>query len=207
MTRSRLPLALGLVLLVGGAAGASAAQPFRYPEAKHGAGELRYVNGIPVLVVQGEPAEIGDQVGVLAIKPAAALFGMGQQFLQSRGWERIYPLLLTTAAGFATHFPPDHLTELEVAAKTSGQPRELLVFGNVAPDLLKFGGCSAWVVDPARSATGGPLFGRNMDWPPLGTLHEYCLVCPCNTRTPPASTSVPAPTGSASASPPKLVPA
>jgi isopenicillin-N N-acyltransferase like protein len=176
MTRSRLPIALGLVLFVGVSAAGSAAEPFRYPEAKHGLGELQYLNGVPVLLVQGEPAEIGEQIGVLAIKPAAALFDLSKQFLQSRGWERLYPVLLQTAAGLAAQFPPDHLTELEAAAKAAGRPRELLVFGNVAADLFKFGGCSAWIIDLARSTTGGPLFGRNLDWPPLGRLHEYCLV-------------------------------
>jgi hypothetical protein len=176
MTRSRLPIALGLVLFVDVSAVGSAAEPFRYPEAKHDRGELRYVHGVPVLIVQGEPAEIGEQVGVLAHKPAAALFDLSKQFLESRGWERLYPVLLKTAGGLAAQFPPDHLTELEAAATAAGRPRELLIFGNVAADLFKFGGCSAWIVDPARSATGGPLFGRNLDWPPLGQLHEYCLV-------------------------------
>jgi isopenicillin-N N-acyltransferase-like protein len=119
---------------------------------------------------------MGEQIGVLAIKPAAALFDLTKEFLKSRGWEQLYPVLLKTAAGLATQFPPHHLAELEAMAKASGQSRDLLVFGNVAPDLLKFGGCSAWTVDAARSATGGPLFGRNLDWPPLGKLHEYCLV-------------------------------
>jgi hypothetical protein len=48
MTRTRLCIASALVLLVGSL---SAAEPFCYPEAKHGKGELRYVNGVPVLVV------------------------------------------------------------------------------------------------------------------------------------------------------------
>ena len=33
----------------------SGAEPFRYPEAKHGKGELRYIDHIPVLIVQGTP--------------------------------------------------------------------------------------------------------------------------------------------------------
>jgi hypothetical protein len=31
-----------------------------FPAAKHGKGELRYVNKMPVLVLQGTPAEMGD---------------------------------------------------------------------------------------------------------------------------------------------------
>ena len=49
------------------------AAPFRYPEAKHGKGELRYINQVPVLLVAGTPEEIGEQMGVLAIRPAAGL--------------------------------------------------------------------------------------------------------------------------------------
>ena len=167
-------LALGLCLCA--AVTGSASEPFRYPEAKHGGGELRYVNGVPVLVVNGTPAEIGEQIGVLAVRPAASLFGLGEQFLESQGWKRAYPMLLAIAAGLEAQFPPEYLAELNAAAKASGQPRELFVFGNVAPDLFKMGGCSALIIEPARSATGGPLFGRNVDWPPLGSLHEYCLV-------------------------------
>ena len=57
---------------------ARAAEPFRYPEAKHGKGELRYVNGIPVLTVRGRPEEIGEQVGVLGLRPIKPLFGRVQ---------------------------------------------------------------------------------------------------------------------------------
>jgi hypothetical protein len=73
-------------------------------------------------------------------------------------------------------FPPDHLKELDSAAKTSGWPRDLLVFANTIPDLRRLGGCSALLVESERSATGGPLFGRNLDWPPFGSIHEYFLV-------------------------------
>src|SRR5438552_8602483 len=48
---------------------AAAEKPFRYPEGKHGRGELKYVNGVPVLTVAGTPEEIGEQIGVLTIRP------------------------------------------------------------------------------------------------------------------------------------------
>src|SRR5207249_10385214 len=44
---------------------AAAEKPFRYPEGKHEKGELKYVNGVPVLTVEGTPEEIGAQIGVL----------------------------------------------------------------------------------------------------------------------------------------------
>ena len=66
-------------------------EPFRYPEAKHGRGELRYVNGVPVLLVQGAPAEIGEQIGALGLKPAVGLTKLVDQFIQANGWERLYP--------------------------------------------------------------------------------------------------------------------
>ena len=48
---------------------AAGAEPFRYPEARFGKGELRYVNGLPVLTVAGTPEEMGEQVGKLAALP------------------------------------------------------------------------------------------------------------------------------------------
>src|SRR5437660_870613 len=50
--------------------GEAFAPPFRYPEGRHGKGELKYVRGIPVLVVGGTPDEMGEAVGALAVKPA-----------------------------------------------------------------------------------------------------------------------------------------
>ena len=73
-------------------------------------------------------------------------------------------------------FPPPHLKELEAAAKASDWSRDLLVFGNTFPDLRTLGGCSALMVEPGRSGTGGPLFGRNLDWRPFGSIYEYTFV-------------------------------
>jgi hypothetical protein len=175
---ARQPLAAFIFWLAGFvvAVPAHADGPFRYPEAKRGKGELKYVNGVPVLVVQGSPEEIGEQVGTLALKPASGLLKLADEFIKSRGWERIYPLLLKTGTVMVRQFSPDHLRELEAAAKASGWPRDLLVFANTIPDLRALGGCAALIVGPERSATGGPLFGRNLDWTPFGPVPEYALV-------------------------------
>ena len=46
---------------------AGAADPKTFPEARHGKGELRYLDGVPVLTVRGTPTEMGEQFGKLAI--------------------------------------------------------------------------------------------------------------------------------------------
>jgi hypothetical protein len=55
---------------------ARAAGPFRFPEGKHGKGELKYISGVPVLVHAGTPEEMGEQMAVLGLKPAAPAVGV-----------------------------------------------------------------------------------------------------------------------------------
>ena len=38
-----------------------------FPAAKHKAGELRYIDHVPVLTLRGKPAEMGEQFGILEI--------------------------------------------------------------------------------------------------------------------------------------------
>src|SRR5262245_23867088 len=145
------------------------------PEGKHGKGELKYINGVPVLTVEGTPEEIGEQVGVLAFKPVPQMAGLIKEYLKSRGLEKAWTVLAKAANGMALQFPPDHLKELEAAAKASGQDRDVLLFTNTIPDLIKVG-CSTIVVEPSRSTTGKLLFGRNLDVPPVANVHEFSLV-------------------------------
>jgi isopenicillin-N N-acyltransferase like protein len=158
---------------------AKAEEPFRYPEAEHGKGRLQYISGLPVLTIEGTPEEMGDQLGVLALKPARPLTEVVDDYLAKKGWETVYKVVLKTGNILLPRFPPDHLQELNAAAGSSGWPRELLVFGNTISDLRRIVQCSAVIVEAEQSATGGPLFGRNLDWPPIARLHEYTLVVVC----------------------------
>jgi hypothetical protein len=153
-----------------------AREPFRYPEARHGKGELKYVNGVPVLTVAGTPEEIGEQVGTLAVKQAPQLINAFKEFLKARNLEAAWPLLAGLANGLAPQFPAHHLKELEATAKASGFDRDQFVVANTIADITKIGGCSTLLVDAGRSTTGGPLFGRNLDFWPVGNLQEYGLV-------------------------------
>src|SRR5262245_45894556 len=149
----------------------------RFSEAKAGKGELKYVNGIPVLTLEGTPEEIGAQFGELALKPARKpLIGRVDSYMKQIGWDNVFPTMLKFSDLIYVSFPRQNQIELATAAKVAEVDRKLLTALNAIPDLAKMGGCSTLVVEPARSSTGGPLFGRLLDWPPFEELPEYTLV-------------------------------
>jgi len=149
----------------------------RFPEAKSGKGELKYVNGVPVLTVEGTPEEIGNQFGELALKPAKKpLIGRVDSYMKQIGWDKVFPTMVKFSGLVYVQFPKQNQVEVATAAKVADVDRNLLTALNAIPDLAKMGGCSTLVVEPARSSTGGPLFGRLLDWPPFEELPEYTLV-------------------------------
>jgi len=183
MRRSRLllPLCAGLVLLFAiparPAGAGTPAEPFRFPEKRHGKGELKYVNKVPVLRVEGTPEEIGEQVGVLALKPAARALDYPHGLFESFA---IPPLFWSQAIkqgkAMVEHFPSDYRKEMKAMTKASGAPWDKVVVGNTLFDIKKMFFCSALLIEADRSATHGPLLGRNLDYPSLGYIDQYSLV-------------------------------
>ncbi len=51
-----------------------------------------------------------------------------------------------------------------------------MTVSNTFFDLKNTFECSALMVEASRSATGGVLFGRNLDYPSMGYIHEHTLV-------------------------------
>lgn len=153
-----------------------AAEPKPFPEAKHGKGELRYVDGVPVLIARGKPAEIGEQFGKLAIANAPDLAGLHERFLKDSKQEKRYPLILAAASVLKANFPSHIKTEMEAAARSSGRELSFLLFANTIADLSSGMGCSTIVVEPSRSTTGSPLFGRNFDWLPTKGITDHTLI-------------------------------
>ena len=148
-----------------------------FPEAKSGKGELKYISGVPVLTLAGTPEEIGAQFAELALKPAdKPLLGRVDSYMKQMGWEKQFPTMVRFAGIVYVQFPKSQQTELATACKVAKVDRNLMTALNAIPDLAKIGGCSTLVVEPARSTTGGPLFGRNLDWPPFEKLPDYTLV-------------------------------
>jgi hypothetical protein len=174
MCRRSVPLTV-LVLALSVAA-VKGAEPFRYQAGKYGKGELKYINGLPVLIVEGSPDEIGAQVGKLTTKALTRLLGYSKEFLTAKGYGQAWPLLVKTSKSMLPRFPADHRKELEAIAKNSNLNFDMAVVGNTLPDIKKFGGCATLIIEADHSATKGPLFGRNLDYPTLGFLQEYSLV-------------------------------
>jgi hypothetical protein len=167
---------VAILLLVLSAPVGRAEEAFRFPEGKHGKGELKYVNDIPVLSVAGTPREIGEQIGVLAVKPAPQIMNVLKEFLKDRKLEKAWPLLVKIGEGLFARFPADYRAEVEAMVKASGLERDGFIVGNTIMDYTKLAGCSTLIVEGERSAVRGPLFGRNWDFPPVGKLYQYTLV-------------------------------
>ncbi len=153
-----------------------AAEPFRFPAARDGNAELKYVNGIPVLTVGGTPEEMGRAVGVLAVKPGARVLEYPRDLLKIFSAERVMDWFVKGGNGMFRQFPPEYQKELEAMVQAAGVAREPVVVGNTFFDLKKVVACSAVLVEAPRSATGGPLLARNLDYPSLGYIHQYSLV-------------------------------
>ena len=62
-------------------------------------GELKYRNGLPVLTVEGTPEEIGEQIGVLAIKPGSGLPTYIRELFKARNLDQALPRSVTDNRG------------------------------------------------------------------------------------------------------------
>lgn len=166
-----------LVVLTLAAAPVRAAEPFRYPEAKCGtSGELKYINQVPVLVASGTPEELGETVGTLAVKPGLHATDYPRDILKQNHMDLAWPLLLFSGRNLLKQAPAEYQTELDATGKAAATDRDRLVVGNTMFDLKNVLACSAVGVEKDRSATGGPLLARNLDYPSLGYIQEYTLV-------------------------------
>ncbi len=153
-----------------------AEEPFRYPAGKlpNGA-ELKYINDLPVLTVSGSPDEIGAAVGELALKPSARILSFPRELLQAEKIEATWPLFVRAGKGMLRHFPDDYRTEMDAISRAAGADPNVLTVANTFFDLKNTFECSALLVEAPRSATGGVLFGRNLDYPSLGYAHHHTL--------------------------------
>jgi len=155
---------------------AVAGDGYPIPERRHGRSELKRIDGVPVLFLQGTPEDIGRQHGTLIGNDADDLLKFPQQFLKRAGQQRQWPLIAAAGKLLLLRAGTDHRRELQAAIRASGQDADALIVANTMLELRRMGGCSSLIVDKARSKTGNVLFGRNFDFPPMGVLDKYGLV-------------------------------
>lgn len=149
----------------------------RFSEARFEKGELRYINGLPVLTVEGTPREIGRQQGALTADVAVHIMAHPGNLLRKVEREEFLPDLLKTGRVLLPRVPKDHLEELKAFARQSGMDFDTLAAVNMMVDVYRGGfGCSSLIAAPERNETSGPLFGRNLDFFTGGKLQQYSLV-------------------------------
>src|SRR5713226_1996118 len=141
--------------------------------------EFEFHKECPMLILEGTPEEIGEQMGVLSLKPASKMLNILHEFLELRGLEKVWPWLVKVGNLMAAQFPPDHLKEMEAAAKASGFDRDTVIVLHTVYDIAKLSGCSTLYAEPSRSATASLLLGHNLDFYAIANVHEYSLVIVC----------------------------
>lgn len=159
---------------------AIAAEERSFQEGQFESGQLRYINDLPVLIVSGSPEEIGRQKAALTGEVVQKLIDYPKKFMRSSNnsderWEK----LVAMGEALKPQIPPDYRDEMKAFAKKAGFEREwdLGFLTNVMVDIYRGGfSCSSIIAEAPRSATGGPLFGHNLDFYTFGMLDKYGLV-------------------------------
>jgi len=170
-----LRLAAVFALIASVAVGAEKARVFI--EGRSGPAELRYINDLPVLTVAGTPEEIGRQKADLTADAARKIAEYPKLLLERSSRKDRLPRYLEMGKALLKNLPADYLTEMQAFADRAGIDREMGAIGNVLADIYRNSfACSSLIVEPEHSKTGGPLFGRNLDFYTLGLLEPYSLV-------------------------------
>ena len=143
-----------------------------YPDAVAHGGELLHRHGIPILITQGTPEEIGRQVGTLAMPYARQLYQYPIDYLRDKVRipllsHVIWLLLKRKCRQLYAQIPASDQAEMAAIARACPD-RGALVAGNTLFDMTNLGfrallGCSSFIVPRERSATGNLLFGRNLN--------------------------------------------
>lgn len=164
------------VLAVGLAVGTAEADQGRFAERRIEGARLTYVNKVPILSMQGSPKQMGRQLASLVGPATERLVAYPKEAFGRNGNEASWTRLLNASRALWPNIPADHREEIETVVRLSGIDRDALMAGNVMMDVYRGMGCSSLMVQPSRSATGGPLFGRNLDFFSNGYLHKYTLL-------------------------------
>jgi hypothetical protein len=178
MTARRTIATLGLLLATALPAVARADPPRTFVEAEAEGASLRYQDGIPIAILSGTPDEIGRQHAALLAAPARDVLKFPKRFAAEFGVEFLWPAMTLAGGALMKNAPQRHQQELAALADRGQLDAGEIAVGNTLLELRRVG-CSALIVEPSRSATGGPLMGRNFDFPTLGELDQYSVLLVC----------------------------
>jgi len=155
-----------------------AAEERVFTEDRFGAGELKYINDVPVLSVAGSPTEMGRQIAALTGPQIKQLIDYPKRLLTRRaGAEEGVAKYLSMCRTLFRQLPEEYREEMRATADQLGLEPDLGLLANFLPDIYRRGfSCSSLIVEPEHSATAAPIFGRNLDFYTLGMLDKYTLV-------------------------------
>jgi isopenicillin-N N-acyltransferase like protein len=146
-----------------------------FPPDKFDKAELRYIDTIPFVFLEGTPEEIGAQHAALLTGYSKDLLDFPKRLFVDEGMAFFYPLVAQAGMSLLTNAPQHYQQEIAAATKQAKLEPQVLAVANTLLELRRMG-CSTLIIEPAKSATGGPLFGRNFDFPPFGVLDRYSVV-------------------------------
>ncbi len=149
--------------------------PSLFADAEVEGASLRFQGNVPIAVFTGTPEEIGRQHAALLAEPAREVLQFPKRFAAELGIEFLWPLMKPAGQALMANAPQRHSQELASIAAHGQLDASELAVANTLLELRRVG-CSVLIVDPEHSATGGPLFGRNFDFPTLGDLDRYSIV-------------------------------
>ncbi len=154
---------------------AYAERPHTFIERKVDGAELRYAGDIPIATLSGTPEQMGRQQAAVLKEAIPGALQLPKRFASELGLEILWPLMTGAGRMLMQNAPQDHRRELAAFAQAGPYDEGTVAVANTLLELRRMG-CSSLIVEPKRSATGGPLFGRNFDFPTLDELDKYSLV-------------------------------
>lgn len=158
--------------------GAAAADAQRmYAEAAAEGGELRYIQGIPVLLLEGEPEQMGRQQAALVLEVARRHSNLPKTILGQYGGGVLWPLVVGYSRSLMKDAPERYRRELNGActkAKYQQEEIDALRVANSLIELRRFDLCSAFLVEPERMPAARCSSAATSTYRPMVASTGWC---------------------------------
>ncbi|GAB6186969.1 acyl-CoA--6-aminopenicillanic acid acyl-transferase [Thermopirellula anaerolimosa] len=148
------------------------------PARTYDQGELRYVEGVPVIILRGSPEQRGRQEAAFALNVAEGMLRAPRDLLALLKYPGGWEAFLRKSRPYLARIPDHHRREIEgmVSMADDQVTYEDIAAANVIPDLYRSFACSSLVVLPGKSDDGKVRFGRNLDFFSVGILDRLSVV-------------------------------